>query len=235
MSLESKMVYAVLRDRMELSRKNGWVTDDGEIYLLYSREHLAEFIGCSEQTIRRSMKQLIDNKLIDEKRQGQGKPNIIFVCHVEQTLENTKTDIFGSSRPYKNNSLDLPNLPPSDTDTSETDQVTLNNENDKGSNSGEIATYCINPLEFRTEINVARKYFAECYEKAYREKYHKHKADQNKIIDEKLNWAFGEYSLDVENMEDMIRAYFNRVKCDHNLMHFVTDGILENRMYEVAY
>lgn len=36
MKLEVKVVYSVLKDRLELSLSKGWIDEDGAIYLIYS-------------------------------------------------------------------------------------------------------------------------------------------------------------------------------------------------------
>lgn len=42
---DAKILYSVLRDRMELSKKNDWINEVGEIYLIYTREDLVDLIG----------------------------------------------------------------------------------------------------------------------------------------------------------------------------------------------
>ena len=84
LSLEAKMIYAILRDRMELSRRNGWVNERGEVYLKFKREDLMTLIEYTSQTtIAKLMKQLRDYELIFEKRLGLGQSNEIYICHVE--------------------------------------------------------------------------------------------------------------------------------------------------------
>lgn len=44
-----------------------------------------------------------------------------------------------------------------------------------------------------------------------------------------------ENELDVEALKDMAYAFFDNVDSDHNINHFATPGILENRFYEAVY
>ena len=84
LSLEAKMIYAILRDRMELSRRNGWVNERGEVYLKFKREDLMTLLECgSRTTMAKMMKQLRDFELICERRLGLGMCNEVYVCHVE--------------------------------------------------------------------------------------------------------------------------------------------------------
>lgn len=102
-----------------------------------------------------------------------------------------------------------------------------NNYNDNGITSAEDNTLCMN-------IKNSRRYFADRYEREYNKPYHRHIAKQNKVIDSKLKEIFIDNYLELENMEEMIDKYFSSVNCDHNLMHFVSDGIIKNRVYEIG-
>ena len=76
----AKVVYALLLNRMELSRKNGWVDEEGQVYLIYSREELAQDVGVSEKCVTAAMKDLRQKKLVWEVRRGLGRPNLIFLA-----------------------------------------------------------------------------------------------------------------------------------------------------------
>ncbi len=38
LSSNAKLLYGILLDRLELSKKNNWVNDKGEVYLIFRRE-----------------------------------------------------------------------------------------------------------------------------------------------------------------------------------------------------
>ena len=225
LSLESKMVYALLRDRMDLSLKNGWVNENGEIFLLYTRENLALMIECSEPTARKAMKQLTEYELIVEKRQGQGKPNIIYVCHTEKLLEDTV-------RPKENLVQEQNNFTTSDTDISETE----NNNNYNGSRFSKTSTIDIFNKDVNTEFHEAIGYYFRKYKQYKRKEHPKLKPVQLKTVMEQIEYAMNEYGLEYENLVDMIDHHFIRgIKTDYNINHFATEGILTNLMYDVAY
>lgn len=75
----AKIIYAILKDRMELSRKNGWHDANDDIYLLFDQQEIADLLATSRVTINRNMKELKDAGLIDLARQGLGKPNKIYI------------------------------------------------------------------------------------------------------------------------------------------------------------
>mgnify|MGYP001151894997 CR=1 FL=1 len=51
MSAEAKIMYALLKDRFELSIQNEWVDKNNNIYFIFSNKHLCEYLGYAEQKI----------------------------------------------------------------------------------------------------------------------------------------------------------------------------------------
>ena len=78
LSSDAKIAYALLWNRRNLSLANNWVMD-GLVYVIYSRAELAGDLGCSERTAVKIMSELREYGLIDEKRLGMKKANLIFV------------------------------------------------------------------------------------------------------------------------------------------------------------
>ena len=90
LSSDAKLLYALLKDKHELSLMNNWRNEKGEIYLIYTRENMAEMLGCSQPTLRKAIKQLIDKGLMEEERQGVNKPNLIFLLAVNRMDKGLK-------------------------------------------------------------------------------------------------------------------------------------------------
>ena len=81
-SVESKVLYGLMLDRMSLSLKNQWLDGEGRAYIYFSLEDIMELIGCSNKKAITIMKELDGEAgigLIEKRRQGQGKPTIIYV------------------------------------------------------------------------------------------------------------------------------------------------------------
>ena len=76
---DSKILYAFLIDRLSLSQKNNWKDSDNNVYLIFTRQEVQDKLGLSEKTVIKAFKQLSEVKLIADKRQGLGKPNLIYV------------------------------------------------------------------------------------------------------------------------------------------------------------
>jgi len=83
LSGDAKILYTVLRDRHELSCKNNWVDENGDIYLIYTRAAMMEDLGVSNKTVSKYMDELKRYGLVDEVRQGLNKPNMIYICTVD--------------------------------------------------------------------------------------------------------------------------------------------------------
>lgn len=80
-SVEAKVLYGLMLDRMSLSMKNQWMDDEGRAYIYYSLEDIMEALGCSNKKAISIMKELDTDAgigLIEKKRQGQGKPILIY-------------------------------------------------------------------------------------------------------------------------------------------------------------
>ena len=118
MSNTSKIMYAILKDRMGLSRKNKWSDTNGDIYLLFSQDDMADLLGVNKSTIVRNMKELADTHLIDSVRQGLGKPNKIYINRPERFQESAK---MRSPEYAKMTTLKNAKDNPNDTDISETE------------------------------------------------------------------------------------------------------------------
>lgn len=82
LSVESKVLYGLMLDRMSLSVKNQWLDSEGRAYIYFSLEDAMDAFVCSNKKAISIMKELDSDTgigLIEKKRQGQGKPTIIYV------------------------------------------------------------------------------------------------------------------------------------------------------------
>ncbi len=97
LSSEAKILYGLLLDRMSLSIKNGWFDEEGRAYIYFAIEDIAELLNCGKNKAVRSLQELVDDTgigLIEKKRQGQGKSNILYVKNfiVEESQNVTLGD-----------------------------------------------------------------------------------------------------------------------------------------------
>lgn len=83
MSAESKLLYAILKDRFELSVKNNWIDADGNIYFIFTVEEIGEMLGCGKDKVIKLKKELKKYDLLEEVRQGLNKPNLIYLGYLK--------------------------------------------------------------------------------------------------------------------------------------------------------
>lgn len=88
MSLEAKFIYSLLLNRMTLSQRNGWINENNEVYLIYTREEASNILNISYKKAIAAFKELILHGLLHEQRQGLGAPNLLYVLKAELTDED---------------------------------------------------------------------------------------------------------------------------------------------------
>ena len=95
LSSDAKLLYGLMLDRMSLSMKNGWLDDENRAYIIYAVENIMEDLGCSKPTCIKVIKELdADNGigLIEKKRRGLGKPDIIYVKNFASVPEKERAE-----------------------------------------------------------------------------------------------------------------------------------------------
>ena len=79
MTHTAKLLYALLLDRANLSQANGWVDEQGRIYLIFPIEKIAEALDKGCMTVKNALNELTDAGLIERQRQRFAAPNRIYV------------------------------------------------------------------------------------------------------------------------------------------------------------
>ena len=83
MSLDAKVTYTFLLNRFQLSRRNGWVNDHGEVFVIFPRRELARELRIGEKRVTAAFQRLAELNLIWEKRCGRGDANQIYLASVQ--------------------------------------------------------------------------------------------------------------------------------------------------------
>lgn len=90
LSTDAKVLYGILLNRMDLSAKNGWFDEQGRVYIICTLEEIMETMNCADNKATKLMDELEDRcGLIERKRQGQGRPNLIYVKNFISSVENS--------------------------------------------------------------------------------------------------------------------------------------------------
>ena len=148
-STDAKMLYGILLDRMNLSARNGWLDEVGRVYIIFTIEEIKTSLGCAEKKAVKLLDEL-EKKcgLIERKRQGLGKPNLIYVknfisCSSEGQLLNCQND---NSETFQNTTQDLSegqgnNTNTKNIDLSDTDSILLSENYEKKDENKEYRDY----------------------------------------------------------------------------------------------
>jgi len=104
LSCEAKVLYGLLLDRMGLSVKNRWFDEQNRVYIIFRIDDIMAALQCAEQKANKLLAELDTGKgigLIERKRQGLGKPNIIYVKNfvVNPTNPDQPTDSSAEKEP----------------------------------------------------------------------------------------------------------------------------------------
>ena len=133
MSAEAKILYGFLLDRVSVSLKNGWKDDQNRIFIICTIEEIMGKLGCGNKKAIQLLSELEDKiGLIERKRQGLGKPNLIYVKNFIRTVDNSgqrhflkcQNDTSGSVR---TTSLEMSESHGSNTNLSNTDMSKTEN------------------------------------------------------------------------------------------------------------
>lgn len=90
LSTDAKLLYGMMLDRMGLSARNGWYDELDRVYIYYTIDEIMEDLRCGHNKAVRLLAEL-DTRgvgLIERKKQGQGKPTMIYVKQFVETMSN---------------------------------------------------------------------------------------------------------------------------------------------------
>ena len=113
-STEAKLLYGLMLDRLQLSIRNQWLDSLNRVYIIYTVEDIMSDLHCGNQKACKLLSEL-ENKtgLIKRKRQGLGKPSLIYVlkfstsCPQNDSESHFKTCENHTSEDVKTTSLEM--------------------------------------------------------------------------------------------------------------------------------
>ena len=90
LSSDAKLTFALLFDRLSLSKLNGWINESDEVYLIYTREELAQALGLTYKKAISAFRELTTAGLICETRSGRGMANKIYITKIDLSAKQAK-------------------------------------------------------------------------------------------------------------------------------------------------
>jgi len=120
LSVNAKLLYGVLLDRMNLSMKNRWFDSENRVYIIYQITEIMEDFNFSKKTAVRYLNELEDFGLVEKKRRGLGLPSLLYVKNfivLQDHSEPDDTD-FNDKTEYDNLSKNMENFVGTEQETS---------------------------------------------------------------------------------------------------------------------
>lgn len=108
LSLEAKVLYAFMCDRIGLSVKNGWTDERGCIFIIYPVAEVCEKLGCKKDKARKILSELEHfgrTGLIRRKKQGLGRPDKIFVVEIKEEVVEEMNNVVRFDEFYNINTI----------------------------------------------------------------------------------------------------------------------------------
>ena len=109
-STDAKVLYGLMLDRVSLSAKNNWMDKQGRVYIIFTLQEIMDEMHCGDQKATKLQVEL-EKKcgLIERKRQGQGKPTLIYVKNFisdssESPVKNRENHESGMQTPENHDS-----------------------------------------------------------------------------------------------------------------------------------
>lgn len=142
-SIEAKVLYGLLLDRMSLSIKNGWVDEENRVYIYFKVSDAMEYMNiCKDKCIKLFAELDVEKGcgLIFRKRQGLGKPSVIYVMkfnsgkHEEMSeLDNGESSDFQRSEKQTSVSMESTDFKNSEKQTSVKSEISTSESLDTNS------------------------------------------------------------------------------------------------------
>ena len=123
LSTDAKTLYGILLDRMSLSAKNGWLDEQGRVFIIFTIEDVKRALCCADNKATKLLRELEEFGLIERKRRGLGKPSLVYVKNfsAESSKSIFQNRDFHDSGGFKSASQDPAKPRCNKTDTAVTD------------------------------------------------------------------------------------------------------------------
>ena len=153
LSTDAKTLYGILLDRMSLSVKNGWLDEQGRVFIIFTIEDVKRALCCADNKATKLLRELEKFGLIERKRRGLGKPSLVYVKNfsAESSKSIFQNRDFHDSGGFKSASQDpaksrCNKTKENDTEMSETDPF-YSEEADEMSKRTQLEEYFSQSLE----------------------------------------------------------------------------------------
>ena len=99
LSIEAKLLYTLLLDRMGLSLRSGWQDANNRVFIFNTLQEAQKTLSCGHNKATRLFNELEQFGLIERIKQGQGKPAKIYVKNfADEADKDEKADLQTSEK-----------------------------------------------------------------------------------------------------------------------------------------
>ena len=231
LSSDAKLLYGLKLDRMSLSMKNEWFDDENRAYIIYTIDRIMEDLGCAKATCVKIMKELDSEKgigLIEKKRRGLGKPDIIYVKNFATMSEETAEKM--SQNNDKSTEVQNLNFKKSNNDTSRSSETELQEVQNVNLQKYNKQTFGDSEIE-PTEVQKLVPNYTN-YNQTYMNQTNYNHTEES--YNNPINQSATEKPQDdvIDSMDDA-QAYIELIKENINYDHHMKyDGYGEKELYD---
>lgn len=207
LSDSARLLYGLLLDRISLSRKNNWIDENNRIYIIFTRQELEEHTYIGNQKAIKLFKELIKFNLLEEKRQGLNKPNLLYVKQIviSGTCEShtTKKCDNGISKHVK---VTHQKIPKSHTTKNNKNKTNFNNNDSNNNNEKfqedenavvlkkEIENILQTPISYPTVLKLLSQK-GESIIRSYLDNWSKFNGSKNNVVGYFIDMVTKEYDI----------------------------------------
>ena len=92
LSLDAKVLYSVLLDRVGLSIKNKWADKLGHVYVVCKQSEIMKILNIGRSKVTTLFKELEQFSLIERRKRGNNLPDVIYVMNISEKVINNSVD-----------------------------------------------------------------------------------------------------------------------------------------------
>lgn len=79
LSLQAKVLYGLLLDRMGMGVKNEWLDEENRMYIIYPIDEISKDMGIGRRKAMECLSELEKEGLVQKQTRGNGLPNLLYV------------------------------------------------------------------------------------------------------------------------------------------------------------
>lgn len=79
LTIQAKMLYGLLLDRMGIALKNKWIDRENRVYVIYPISEIQSDLNISKKKAIEWMAELEEKGLVEKQARGSGMPSMIYL------------------------------------------------------------------------------------------------------------------------------------------------------------